>query len=136
MNTQKFLISTLIGGVVLFLLGYLFYAALLASFFETHSSGGNYMKNPPDFLFIILGNLADGALLAYIFLKWAGIKTPATGAQAGATIGLLMALAWDLLMYGTANLMDITGTLADVIVVTIMMAIAGAAVGWYLGRGK
>lgn len=136
MNTQKFLIASLIGGVVFFLLGYLFYIVLLGSFFEGHSVGTGYMKDPPDFLFIILGNLADGALLAYIFLKWAGIKTPATGAQAGAVIGLLMALAWDLLMYGTSNLMDITGTLADVIVVTIMMAIAGAAVGWYLGRGK
>jgi hypothetical protein len=32
--------------------------------------------------------------------------------------------------------MDITGTIADVILVTIMTAAAGAAVGWYLGRGN
>lgn len=136
MNTQKFLIGSLIGGVVLFILGYIFYVALMGSFFESHSMGANYMKDPPDFLFIILGNLAEGALLAYIFGKWAGIKTAATGAEAGAIIGLLTGLGWDLLMYGTSNLMDITGTITDVIVVTIMMAIAGAAVGWYLGRGK
>jgi uncharacterized membrane protein len=135
MNTQKFLIGSLIGGVVFFLLGYLFYGALLASFFSTHSTG-NYMKDPPDFLFIILGNLATGALLAYIFSKWAGIKTAATGLQAGAVIGLLSGLGWDLLFYGTTNLMDITGTIADVILVTIMTAAAGAAVGWYLGRGN
>jgi hypothetical protein len=136
MNTQKFLIGSLIGGVVLFLSGYLFYMLLLGSFFETHSLGGNYMKDPPDMLFIILGNIANGALITYIFTKWAGIKTAATGAQAGATIGVLTGLAWDLLMFGTANLMDITGTLVDIIIVTVMMAAAGAAVGWFLGRGE
>ncbi|NND32024.1 MAG: hypothetical protein HKN76_05485 [Saprospiraceae bacterium] len=134
MNTQKFLIGSVVGGVVLFLMGFLFYVALLGSFFETHSSGGNYMKDPPNFLFIILGNLATGALLSYIFTKWAGIKTAATGLQAGAVIGLLAGLGWDLLMFGTADLMDITGTIVDVIVYTIMMAVAGAAIGWYLGR--
>jgi hypothetical protein len=137
MNTKKFLIGSLIGGGILFLLGFLFYVALLGSFFEAHSSSaGTYMKDPPDMLFIILGNLAEGALLTYIFLKWAGITTAATGAQAGALIGVLIGLGWDLIMYGTSTLMDLTGTLADVIVVTIMMAAAGAAVGWYLGRDK
>lgn len=136
MSTQKFLVGSVIGGAVLFLLGYLFYVALLGSFFETHSSGGDYMKDPPNMLFIILGNLASGALLAYIFSKWAGIKTAATGLQAGAIIGLLTGLGFDLLMFGTANLMDITGTIADVIVYTIMYAAAGAAIGWYLGRGN
>lgn len=134
MNTQKFLIGSLVGGVVLFLLGYVFYVALFASFFEGHSMGTGVAKDPPDMLFIILGNLAYGALLAYIFGKWAGISTAATGLQAGAIIGLLTGLAWDFIMFGTANLMDITGTLVDVIVYTVMTALAGAAVGWYLGR--
>lgn len=58
MNTKKFLIGSLIGGGILFLLGALFYVALLGSIFETHSSSaGNYMKDPPDMLFIILVTL-------------------------------------------------------------------------------
>ncbi len=136
MDTRKFLLGSLIGGVVIFFLGYLFYVVILSSFFESHAGGTNYMKDPPDMLFIILGNLANGALLSYIFSRWAGIKTAATGLQAGAVIGLLIGLAWDFLMYGTSTLMDITGTIADVIVYAVMMALAGAAVGWYLGRGK
>ena len=134
MDTKKFLIGTVVGGLTLFLMGYLLYVVLFTSFFESHSLGTNYMKDPPDMLFIILGNLANGALFTYIFMKWAGIKTAATGLQAGATIGLLTGLAWDFLMYGTANLMDITGTIVDVIIVTVMSAVAGAAIGWYLGR--
>jgi hypothetical protein len=136
MDTKKFLLGSLIGGAVLFLLGYLFYAVIFTSFFETHSGGTNYMKDPPDMLFIALGNLAYGALLTYIFLKWASIKTAATGLQAGAVIGFLVGASWDFLMYGTSNLMDITGTVVDVIVFTIMSAIAGNVVGWFLGRGN
>jgi uncharacterized membrane protein len=136
MDTKKFLIGSLLGGLVMFLLGYLFYVALLSSFFESHAVGSGIMKDPPNMLFIILGNVANGALLAYIFSKWAGIKTASTGLQAGAMIGLLTALAWDLLMFGTSDLMDLTGTIADVIVYTIMCAVAGASIGWYLGRGN
>ena len=134
MDTKKFLIGSLVGGIVLFLLGFLFYVALLGPFFETHSGGGSFAKDPPNMLFIILGNLATAALLSYIFSKWAGIKTAATGLQAGAVIGLLSGLGYDLIMYGTADLMDITGTIVDVIIYTIMLAVAGAAIGWYLGR--
>jgi hypothetical protein len=39
-------------------------------------------------------------------------------------------------MFGTSELMDITGTLVDVIIYTVMSAVAGAAIGWYLGRGN
>lgn len=94
------------------------------------------MKDPPDMLFIILGNLASGALISYIFTRWAGIKTAATGLEAGAVIGLFIGLGFGLVMYGTSNLMDITGTIVDVLIYTAMYGLAGSAVGWFLGRGN
>ncbi len=135
MDTRKFLLGSLVGGIVLFVLGYLFYVVLFSSFFSSHGTG-TAMKDPPDMLFIILGNLANGALISYIFTKWAGIKTAATGLEAGAVIGLLVGLSWDLVMYGVSNMMDITGTMVDVLVYTAMCGIAGAAIGWFLGRGN
>lgn len=135
MDTRKFLLGSLVGGIVLFALGYLFYVVLFSSFFASHGIG-NVMKDPPDMLFIILGNLASGALISYIFTRWAGIKTAATGLEAGAVIGLFIGLGFGLVMYGTSNLMDITGTIVDVLIYTAMYGIAGSAVGWFLGRGN
>ncbi|MBK8503839.1 MAG: hypothetical protein IPL46_17470 [Saprospiraceae bacterium] len=54
--------------------------------------------------------------------------------QAGAIIGLLTVLGWDLAMYATTNMGDITMAFTDVIVVGIMSAAVGGAIGWYLGR--
>ena len=137
MNPSKFLLGTLVGGITFFILGYLIYMLALGSFFEAHHIGpSGVSKDPPDFLFLILGNLAYGALISYVFAKWAGIKTAATGAQAGAMIGLFVGMTWDFIQYAVSNIMDLTGTIVDVIVYVAISAIVGAAVGWFLRRGE
>lgn len=136
MNTKKFFLGTLGGGVAYFILGYLIYVVILGSYFESHSSATSLVKDPPDFLFLIIGNLAYGALLAYIFEKWATISTAQTGLQAGAVIGLLVGLTWDLITYATMDGLDITATLLDVVVMVVVSALVGAVVGWILGMVK
>lgn len=129
------MIASLIGGIVSFIAGFLIYSVLLGSFFASHSiAPAGVMKAEPDFIFLFLGNLAYGILIAYIFVQWAGIKTVATGAKAAATIGLLVAASWDFIQYGLSNTMDMTGLMVDIIASIIMSAIVGAAIGAYLGR--
>lgn len=76
-----------------------------------------------------------GCLLSYIFLKWANINSFGSGASAAAVIGLLMGLGFDLLMFATANVIDLTGMFVDVGASTVMHAIAGGVVGAVLGMG-
>lgn len=135
MSTQKILIAGVAGGVVFFLLGWLLYGTLLMSFFEGQMGGASGVnKDPMEFWALIVGNLTWGILLAVIFGRWAGIKTLNTGAMAGAVIGLLASMSWDLTMYGTTNLSTLTGVIVDVLVMTVMSAVAGAVVGMVLGR--
>lgn len=137
MNTSKFLVGTLVGGVVFFLLGFIVYALLLESFFAAHAgSATGVTKTEMQFWPLILGNLAHAALLSYIFLKWANIKTFGAGFSAGLTIGFLIALGFDMIMYDTSNIMDLTGTVTDVIVYSLLSAIAGGVIGLVLGMGK
>lgn len=137
MNTNRILLSGIAGGVVYFLLGFLFYGALLVKFFEANAgTAQGAMKTNPTWWALILGNLFIGILLATIFVRWAGIKTFGAGAQAGAIIGALMALGIDFTMFGTMNISNLTATIVDVLVATVMMAITGGVVGWVLGRGK
>ena len=135
MDTKKLLLSTLAGTVVSFLLGFLFYALLLENFFEANvGTAQNVAKANPSLLLIFLAQLCQSLLLAYIFLRWAGIKTFATGAQAGAIIGLLMALTYDLMLLGTSNVSTPIATVVDIVVMTIMMAITGGIIGLVLGK--
>ncbi|HMQ08847.1 MAG TPA: hypothetical protein PKC30_16220 [Saprospiraceae bacterium] len=138
MSTNKILISGVVAGVVTFLLGWLLYGMLLASFFEGQTgSAQGVMRADDDMVWwaLVLGNLLYGVLLAYVFGKWANISTPSTGATAGATLGFLLAASWGLVYFATANIMTLTGTIADIVVWTVISAIAGAAAAWMLGRG-
>ncbi|MDX1941469.1 MAG: DUF2177 family protein [Saprospiraceae bacterium] len=137
MSTNKILIAALAGGVVYFLLGFLFYGLLLMDFMKSNAGDmAALMKEPPTWWALILGNLSWGLMIAVIFGRWAGIKTFMTGLKAGAVIGILAVLAFDLSMFGTMNGMNLTGVVVDVFVGTVMTAVTGGVVGWMLGRGE
>ena len=137
MNTNKLLLSGVAGGVAFFLLGFLVYGVLLMKFFEANAgTATGVMKEPMDWWALILGNLAWGFLLAVICLRWANISTFATGLRAGAIIGLLTGLSFDLMIYGTSNLSFLTGTIVDVLIFTALSAVAGGVVGLVIGMGK
>lgn len=140
MNTNKILLAGLAGGAVYFFLGWLLYGMLLMSFFEAHQGAGaaGATRAETDMVWwaMILGNLAAGMVLAIIFGRWANISTVKTGAAAGAVIAGLVALSYDLMIYSTTTMSDLTGVLADVVVYAIMGAAAGAVVAWVLGYQK
>jgi hypothetical protein len=139
MDIKKFVTGTVVGGIVLFFLGYLIYGLALSGFFTQHSAAvTGSMKTMNEIIWwaLILGNLASGALLTYLFLKIGNIHSFASGARTGAAIGFFMALSMDLIRFATENTLDLTGTLTDVVVGTVMTAIAGGAISAVLGKGK
>ncbi|MCB0639144.1 MAG: hypothetical protein KDC54_21085 [Lewinella sp.] len=139
MNTNKILIAGLVGGVVAFILGFLLYGLALSGFFEDNmGSATGVMRKEADFQWVpmVLGHLTWGLLLAIIFGRWANISTLATGAKAGAVIGLLVGCTVDLINLGSTNLMNLTGTIGDIVVMTVMGAVVGGVVAMMLGRGK
>jgi len=139
MSSNKFLIGTLVGGITFFLLGYLFYGLALSSFFMNHSvAPSGSMKNMDQIVWwaLILGNLTSAALLSYIFLKLGNINSFGAGARMGIAIGFLMSFSMDLIRFATENSLDLTGTFTDVVIGTVMTAIAGGVIGALLGMGK
>jgi len=139
MDSKKFLIGTLAGGITLFLLGYLFYGLALEDFFTKHSiSPAGAMKSMNNIIWwaLILGNLATGALLTYVFLKLGNILSFGSGFSTGAVIGFLMVLGTDLVRYSTENWLGRKGAAADVLVFTVLMAVSGGVIGMVLGMGK
>jgi len=139
MSSNKFLIGTLVGGITFFLLGYLFYGLALSSFFMNHSvAPSGSMKNMDQIVWwaLILGNLTSAALLSYIFLKLGNINSFGAGARMGIAIGFLMSFSMGLIRFATENSLDLTGTFTDVVIGTVMTAIAGGVIGALLGMGK
>ncbi len=138
MNTQKFLVSGIVGGIVSFFAGYLIYGLCLTDFFAKNAGTATGVMRPmTDMIWwsVILGSIFMGLTFSYIFNRWANINSLSAGASAGAVIGLLMTAGTDFLMYGTANLNNLTGTVVDVIAGAVMGAITGAVVGLANGMG-
>jgi hypothetical protein len=136
MDIKKFLTGTITGGIAFFFLGYLFYGVALAGFFAEHAAGPGKAMEEIVWWALILGNLSQAAMLTYIFLKWANVSTLGSGASAGATIGFFLALGFDMIRFATDNAFDLTASLADVVVGTVMWAVVGGIVGAALGMGK
>lgn len=138
MDFKKLFLGGIAGGIAFFLLGWLIYGTLLMNFMANHTgTAGNLMRpeNEMLFLYMIIGNLAEGFLLAYILLK-GNVNTMAGGFVTGGIVGLLMAVSFDCIFYATSTMISKTAMAADVAAATVMTAIVGAIVGLVIGKGK
>ena len=130
MLTKSNVLATIIGFVVMFMLGYVIWGIATAEFFEAHATN-SIMKDPPDLLFIALGNLIGTFAISTIYGKWAaGTYSAATGFAFGIWIGIFVGLGMGLLWYGTSELMDMTGHLVEAIIDILFYGIIGAVIGF------
>ncbi|MCB0572596.1 MAG: hypothetical protein KDC66_22670 [Phaeodactylibacter sp.] len=130
----KILLATLAGTVAFFIMGFLSFVLMEDVFVANLGSATGVMKDPPAYWALILGNVLLSALIAIIFGYWAQIKTFSGGLRAGALIGLLMTGGFDLLYYGSTNVMKLNGVVIDIVSYVIITAIVGGVVAWVLGR--
>jgi hypothetical protein len=133
MDTKKFLIASIAGGITLFLLGGLIYGLALKSYVDANSVVP--MPDQPVWWSMILSQLVMGGFLAHIYGKWANISTFAGGLKAGVLIGVFLGvgLGFDLASLG---LMNIEFASVDVALWAIRFGIAGGVVGQVLGMGE
>ena len=136
MDIKKLLLGGIAGAVTTFLLGWLLFGMLLMDFMKRHpGAAGNISRAEPEFLYLVIGNLAMGFLFAYLFIK-ANISSMGSGLVAGGIIGALMSAGYNCIWYATSTAISKTGMAADVGASIVMFAISGAVVGMVMGMGK
>jgi hypothetical protein len=138
MDIKKLLTGGIVGGILYFGLGYLTYGNLLLNFMKDHpGTAMNVDRADADFqyLYLIIGNLAMGFLLAFIFVK-GNVSSLAGGFVTGGVFGALVSVGVDCTMYGTTNILSKTAMAVDVAVMTVIFAVIGAVVGMIMGMGK
>ncbi|MBL0184058.1 MAG: hypothetical protein IPP96_17960 [Chitinophagaceae bacterium] len=136
MDLKKLFMGGIVAGILYFLLGWLIYGMLLTNFMNNHTgAAGNIMKTEPDFLYLAIGNLAMGFLLAYVFVK-SNVSSMAGGFITGGVLGLLMSVGYDCMIYSTTTTLSKTAMAADVAAATVMTAVVGAITAMVMGMGK
>lgn len=136
MDIKKLLAGGITGGIAYFFLGWVIYGMLLMNFMASNpGTVGGIERAEPNYMYLIIGNLAMGFLMAYIFVK-GNVNSLTGGLVTGGIVGLLMAVGVDCTRYATTNIISKTAMAADVAAIIVMSAIVGAIVGVVLGMVK
>jgi hypothetical protein len=137
MNTKAYL-AALAGAVFSFLGGWVFFGIVLTNVYSDNSQKyDGLMKTPmPDLPFIFISGLALSFLITIIYVKWANVKTFGEGFTNGLLIYFLYACAYDFNSYGFMNLLNLKGTIIDILAQTVFGGVVGGTIGAVLGMGK
>ena len=134
----RVLAATVAGGITFFVLGFVIYGLILDPLVmkpNMDPEAAKLMKDPPEWLFLVLGNFVAAFLLAYIFDRWAAIRTFAGGFIGGAVVYFIIAVYMQLMFAAFMRMSHgLSPVVADVIGATILGGIAGGVVGIVLGK--
>ncbi|MFS4455078.1 hypothetical protein [Maribacter sp. 2304DJ31-5] len=128
MFTKSNLLATLAATVVMFLLGYLIWGIATVDFYTAHTITDT-AKDPMNIPLIALANLIACFGMSTLYGKWArGVHSAKEGFEFGAFIGLIIGFGVFLVMYATANVMDLTGHIVEGIIDIVYYGVVGAVI--------
>ena len=132
---KSVLLATVAGAITLFVLGYLIWGILLGPYFAANEiQYAGLSKQPPSLILLFLSNIVLAFLIAFIFCKWAAIRTFVTGLAGATLIGFLIHAGIELSVVGYSNLYkEVIPVIVDVLVETARTSVAGGVIGAVLG---
>lgn len=138
MNWSKWIIASLIAGIVYYLLGWLVYGMLLADAMPLAEGMADIVQKKPeemDMALMIVSCLAWGFLVGYVLVK-SGASNWQEGATQGFIIGALMSLSMGAGMVAMYKFPLMSNTWIDMVANGVCTALSAAVAAWFLGRGK
>jgi hypothetical protein len=136
MDTKRFVVGTVVGGVVLFALGYVIFELLFGSFMAANSNAlPGLDREQPQFWAVGVSCLAYAALICYAMGRRGAVSVVA-GATVGAIVGLLLWATADFMMFAFQNAATLTVTLVDPLLAIVHAGIAGAVIALVVGKIK
>jgi len=133
MDTKRLVIGTIVGGVTLYLAGYLIFELATADFYAANAATGLYRDAPLQWA-TALGSLSLAALVTLGVASRADAPTVAAGFVTGAVIGFLLWFGVDFIRYGNSDRWNLTLTIVDPLLELIRNGIVGAAIAAVLAR--
>lgn len=129
MDTKRFGIATLVGGIVLFAVGYVIFNVIFASFYAANAGSATGVDRTTQIQWAMaVGNLAYAALIAYVLERGGGTVSIGEGAKVGAIVGFLIWCTVDFIFYGATNTTTLLRTAVDPLLEIVHGGVAGAAV--------
>ncbi|MGH9255878.1 MAG: hypothetical protein ACRD3C_15065 [Vicinamibacterales bacterium] len=136
MDAKRLVMGTLVGGVVLFAVGYLIFDMAFASFYAANAGSATGVDRVPQLVWAVaLGSLSYGALVTLAIGSRAGASI-GSGATIGAVVGFLLWFTVDFILYGITNIQNLTRTVVDPVLELVRGGIAGGVVALVLAKTR
>ena len=135
MSAMKFAVGSVVCGMLMYAVGYVFWDILLLDYYTANSgAAGAGLRENQVLWAALLGTLIYGALVTHLVGAKSGATTMASGLKAGALAGFLLWGAANFIVFGFLDLWYITVVLLDIVLETVRGAIGGAAVALLLAK--
>jgi hypothetical protein len=134
MDTKRLVVGTLVGGIVLFVVGYLIFDMAFAGFYAANEGSATGVTRTPQLVWaVVLGSLSYGALVT-LAIGSRPASSAGAGAKIGAIAGFLLWFTVDFILYGVTNIQTLTRTVVDPLLEAVRGGIAGAIVAVVLAK--
>ena len=135
MDIKRLIIGTVVGGITLYILGYVIWDMLFAEFYAANAGSATGVVKDPQVIWALgLGTLSYAALLTLAIGTRVRSATIVEGLKIGALVGFLMWFGADFIIYGVWNLSSLTTTIVDPLLELIRAGISGAVIAGVLGK--
>ena len=135
MDAKRLVVGTLVGGVVLYAVGYVIFTRAFADFYAANAGSATGVDRGGElFWAMALANLAYAALVTFTIGNRIGSLSIGDGATIGAIVGFLLWFTADFVFYGTTNIANLTRTVVDPLLEVVHGGIGGAVIAAALTR--
>ena len=114
MDAKRFVVGTVVGGIVLYIVGYLIFTLAFARFYAANAGSATGVDRSAELTWAVaLGSFAYAALVMYAMGNRVGPLSIGGGIKIGAVVGFLLWLTADFILYGSTNIANLTRTIVD-----------------------
>ncbi len=132
MDTKRLAIGTVVGGIAMFVVGYLIWNILLDYWNGAFDAAG--VAREAQLLWaVVLSNIAAAALIT-LAIERGGSSTIGGGVKIGAIVGFLVWSGVNLAFYADTTIFDLTTIILDSLLASVHYGIGGGAIAAVLGR--
>jgi hypothetical protein len=130
------LVSGIVGGIVLWVLGFLFYGMANATAgYATPEGIAASRGDDIDMLWLTLGHIVFGIGASMLYGKWArGTHNLRHGLEFGLILGIVTGIGLNMIWFSTANFMAGMGHVVDGLFSVVASGIMGACIAFVYGK--
>lgn len=129
MDTKRFVVGTIVGAVVLYVVGYIIFSWAFAAFYAANAGSATGVDRGGELIWAVaLANLTYAALVVFVMGNRVGTLSILEGTKIGTIVGFLLWFTADFNIYGATNIANLTRTVVDPLLEIVHAGIAGAVI--------